>query len=122
MVLIGIGFTAFGIVIASPMEDINGFQRIMNFVIFPIFGVSEALFPISSLLWWLVPITMLDPLPGGRNPLRAHRTLADQSICQLCGHRGFYGRDDRNWRLSVQEDRSICEETGFPFPLVITLS
>ncbi len=52
MVLIGIGFTAFGIAIASSMEDMNGFQLIMNFVIFPIFGLSGALFPISSLPGW----------------------------------------------------------------------
>ena len=49
MALIGIAFTAFGIAIASRMEDMTGFQLIMNFVIFPIFGLSGALFPISSL-------------------------------------------------------------------------
>ncbi|MDT8358465.1 MAG: ABC transporter permease, partial [Methanomicrobiaceae archaeon] len=38
MVLIGLSFTAFGIAIASRMEDMHGFQLIMNFVIFPIFG------------------------------------------------------------------------------------
>jgi len=40
MVLIGISFTAFGIAIASRMEDMTGFQLIMNFVVFPIFGLS----------------------------------------------------------------------------------
>lgn len=39
MILIGIAFTAFGIAIASRMEDMHGFQLIMNFVIFPIFGL-----------------------------------------------------------------------------------
>lgn len=41
MALIGVTFTAFGIAIASRMEDMHGFQLIMNFVIFPIFGLSE---------------------------------------------------------------------------------
>ena len=49
MALIGVTFTAFGIAIASRMEDMHGFQLIMNFVIFPIFGLSGALFPINSL-------------------------------------------------------------------------
>ncbi len=49
MILVGISFTAFGIAIASRMEDMTGFQLIMNFVVFPLFGLSGALFPISSL-------------------------------------------------------------------------
>jgi ABC-2 type transport system permease protein len=44
MVIIGISFTAFGIAIASRMEDMTGFQLIMNFVIFPIFGLSGRCF------------------------------------------------------------------------------
>src|SRR5512136_366954 len=65
MVLIGVSFTAFGIAIASRMEDMTGFQLIMNFVIFPIFGFSGALFPISSLPGWVAPVTYLDPMTYG---------------------------------------------------------
>jgi ABC-2 type transport system permease protein len=70
MVLVGIAFTAFGIAIASRMEDMTGFQLIMNFVIFPIFGLSGALFPISSLPAWLVPVPLLDPLTYGVEGIR----------------------------------------------------
>ncbi|PQV43705.1 ABC transporter permease [Methanohalophilus euhalobius] len=70
MILIGIAFTAFGIAIASRMEDMHGFQLIMNFVIFPIFGLSGALFPIESLPSWLIPVTLLDPLTYGVEGLR----------------------------------------------------
>jgi ABC-2 type transport system permease protein len=69
-VLIGISFTAFGIAIASRMEDMTGFQLIMNFVIFPIFGLSGALFPISSLPSWILPLTLLDPLTYGVEGIR----------------------------------------------------
>ena len=78
MVLIGISFTAFGIAIASRMEDMTGFQLIMNFVIFPIFGLSGALFPISSLPEWLVPITMVDPLTYGVEGIRYGLTGVSQ--------------------------------------------
>lgn len=70
MALIGISFTAFGIAIASRMEDMHGFQLIMNFVIFPIFGLSGALFPINSLPPWLRPLTLLDPLTYGVEGIR----------------------------------------------------
>lgn len=70
MILIGVAFTAFGISIASRMEDMHGFQLIMNFVIFPIFGLSGALFPISRLPVWLRSLTLVDPLTYGVEGIR----------------------------------------------------
>ena len=70
MTLIGICFAAFGIAIASKMEDMHGFQLIMNFVVFPIFGLSGALFPIESLPEWVVPLTLIDPLTYGVEGIR----------------------------------------------------
>jgi len=70
MILIGISFTAFGIAIASRMDDMTGFQLIMNFVIFPIFGLSGALFPISTLPALFRPLTMVDPLTYGVEGIR----------------------------------------------------
>lgn len=70
MILIGLSFTAFGIAIASRMEDMHGFQLIMNFVIFPIFGLSGALFPIGSLPPLLRSLTLLDPLTYGVEGIR----------------------------------------------------
>ncbi len=70
MVLIGLSFTAFGIAIASKMDDMHGFQLIMNFVIFPIFGLSGAIFPIDSLPSWLKSLTLIDPLTYGVEGIR----------------------------------------------------
>jgi ABC-2 type transport system permease protein len=78
MILVGISFTAFGIAIASRMEDMTGFQLIMNFVVFPLFGLSGALFPISSLPGWLEPVTLLDPLTYGVEGIRYGLTGASQ--------------------------------------------
>jgi len=84
MVLIGIGFTAFGIALASRMEDMTGFQLIMNFVIFPIFGLSGALFPISSLPSWIAPLTLIDPLTYGVEGMRYGLTGVSQINPQAC--------------------------------------
>jgi ABC-2 type transport system permease protein len=70
MVLIAMAFTAFGIAVASKMEDMQGFQLIINFVIFPIFGLSGALFPISSLPDWIRTLTLFDPLTYGVEGIR----------------------------------------------------
>jgi ABC-2 type transport system permease protein len=84
MVLIGVSFTAFGIAIASRMEDMTGFQLIMNFVVFPIFGLSGALFPISSLPEWAIPITLLDPLTYGVEGIRYGLTGVSQINPLVC--------------------------------------
>ncbi len=70
MALIGIGFTSVGIAIASKMEDMNGFQLIMSFFIFPIFGLSGAMFPIDSLPPAFRALTMFDPLTYGVEGIR----------------------------------------------------
>ncbi|HVP97571.1 ABC transporter permease [Methanoregula sp.] len=70
MILVGIAFTAFGIAIASRMEDMTGFSLISNFVVFPLFGLSGALFPINSIPAWLKPLTLIDPLTYGVEGIR----------------------------------------------------
>ena len=84
MLLIGIAFTAFGIAIASKMEDMHGFQLIMNFVVFPIFGLSGALFPIDSLPAFIKPITLLDPLTYGVEGIRYGLTGVSQINPGIC--------------------------------------
>lgn len=71
MVFIGIGFIGFGIAIASIMEDTQGFSLIMQFIVFPTFLLSGALFPITNLPSWLRLITCIDPLTYGVDGLRA---------------------------------------------------
>jgi ABC-2 type transport system permease protein len=84
MVLTGIAFTAFGIAIASRMEDPTGYQFIMSFVVLPIFGLSGALFPISSLPAWIAPITLYDPLTYGVEGIRYGLTGISQINPILC--------------------------------------
>jgi ABC-2 type transport system permease protein len=79
MLLIGVMFTAFGIAIASKLDDMHGFQLIMNFVIFPIFGLSGALFPIENLPSWIRDLTLLDPLTYGVEGIRYGLT----GTCQI---------------------------------------
>jgi len=78
MVLVGITFTALGIAIASRLEDMQGFQLIMNFVIFPIFGLSGALFPIDGLPAGMRWLTLVDPLTYGVEGIRYGLTGAAQ--------------------------------------------
>ncbi len=63
-------FTAFGTAIASLLEDMQGFQLIMNFVIMPLFFFSGALFPLQGLPKTLQVVARLNPLSYAVDGLR----------------------------------------------------
>jgi ABC-2 type transport system permease protein len=70
MALIAIVFAALGTAIGSGLEDMQGFQLIMNFLVLPIFFLSGALFPLDNLPKALALVTRLDPLSYGVDGLR----------------------------------------------------
>lgn len=71
MILIGVTFIGLGLVFASKMKDMHGFSLIMNFIIFPIFLLSGAIFPISKFPGFVRILAYLDPLTYGVDGLRA---------------------------------------------------
>lgn len=71
MIGIALVFTALGTAIASVLEDMQGFQLIINFVVMPIFFLSGALFPIDSLPATIKVLVNLNPLSYGVDGLRA---------------------------------------------------
>ena len=70
MTLIAISFTALGVAIASTMEDMQGFQLIVNFLIMPIFFLSGALFPLTNAPSVLKAIVYINPLSYGVEGIR----------------------------------------------------
>ena len=70
MVLIAITFIGLGLIFASKMKDIHGFGVIMNFIIFPLFFLSGALFPLKNLPKWIQYISYINPLTYGVDGLR----------------------------------------------------
>ena len=70
MALIALFFTAMGTAIASLLEDMQGFQMIMNFLVMPIFFLSGALFPLTGLPSSIDTIARLNPLTYGVDGLR----------------------------------------------------
>jgi len=63
-------FTALGVAIASMLDDMQGFQLIMNFIVMPLFFLSGALFPIKNLPEALLIIVRFNPLSYGVDGLR----------------------------------------------------
>jgi ABC-2 type transport system permease protein len=56
------GLVSVGLIIGSQMESPEGFQLIMSFLVFPLFFLSGALFPITNLPGWLAPFIFFNPM------------------------------------------------------------
>jgi ABC-2 type transport system permease protein len=70
MALICIVFASLGTAIGSTLQNMQGFQLIMNFLVMPIFFLSGALFPLTNLPTGLAVVTRIDPLTYGIDGLR----------------------------------------------------
>jgi len=70
MIIISLGVVNLGIIIASLMQTVEGFQLIMNFLVMPMFFLSGAIFPISDLPSWLKVFVYIDPMTYGVEALR----------------------------------------------------
>jgi ABC-2 type transport system permease protein len=79
--LIATVFAALGTAIGSALQNMQGFQMIMNFLVMPIFFLSGALFPLKNLNGPMSVATRLDPLAYGVDGLRT--ALISQGVFSL---------------------------------------
>ncbi|MCX6565402.1 MAG: ABC transporter permease [Candidatus Aminicenantes bacterium] len=70
MILIAFTFIGLGLIFASRMKDMQGFGLIINFIIFPLFFLSGALYPLENLPPWIRILSYADPLTFGVDGLR----------------------------------------------------
>jgi ABC-2 type transport system permease protein len=70
MFMIAVLFTAIGTAIGSVLEDMQGFQLIMNFIVMPLFFFSNALFPVQGLPKALQVLIHINPLTYGIDGMR----------------------------------------------------
>lgn len=70
ILLMSFGLTSLGLALGSYMYSLEGFQMIVSFVVFPLFFLSGALFPLDNLPSWLGVLTSADPATYGVDALR----------------------------------------------------
>jgi len=70
ILLLSFALTSLGLTLGSYMTSLEGFQMIVSFVVFPLFFLSGALFPIDNLPQWLSILTTVDPVTYGVDALR----------------------------------------------------
>ncbi len=70
MALLSIGLVCVGLLIASLMSSMEGFNFIMSLVVMPMFFTSGALFPLTSAPAWLRAVSYVNPMTYGVDLLR----------------------------------------------------
>lgn len=70
MFLIAMLFTMVGLMLATKIRDFQSFPLIINFVVFPLFFLSGAIFPLEGIPPGLDIVTKLNPLTYGIDLLR----------------------------------------------------
>ena len=70
MILTCAACTGFGLIIATKLGNLEGFMAIMNLIVFPIFLLSGAMFPVQAMPSWLKYIMYINPLTYGVDGLR----------------------------------------------------
>jgi ABC-2 type transport system permease protein len=62
LLVVTVGLVSVGLILGSQMESPEGFQLIISFLVFPLFFLSGALFPITNLPAWLAPFIFVNPV------------------------------------------------------------
>lgn len=70
MALIALIFAAIGTAIGSFLEDMQGYQLILNFIVMPVFFLSGAIFPLKDLPGAILFFSRVNPLTYGVDGLR----------------------------------------------------
>ncbi len=68
--LLAFAITAFGVMVAVRIKQMQSFMGVMQMIIMPMFFISGALFPASGLPGWLTLLNRLDPLTYAVDPMR----------------------------------------------------
>ena len=70
LLLLSFTLTAFGVMMAARIKQIQAFMALTQMLVMPLFFLSGALYPLNGLPGWLTVLTRLDPLTYIVDPMR----------------------------------------------------
>jgi ABC-2 type transport system permease protein len=83
--LLAFSITAFGVMAAARVRQMQSFMALTQMIIMPMFFVSGAMFPVSGLPTWLAILNRIDPLTYAVDPMR-RAVFAHLHISNLARH------------------------------------
>jgi ABC-2 type transport system permease protein len=109
--LLAFAITAFGVMFAARINQMQSFMALMQMVIMPMFFISGALFSVASLPAWLAVLNRLDPLTYAVEPMRravfAHMSISDSARRALDPGVTWWG-----WRVPTLVEAAVIAALG----------
>jgi ABC-2 type transport system permease protein len=68
--LLAFSVTAFGVMVAIHIKQMQSFMGVMQMIVMPMFFLSGALYPVAGLPGWLNALNRVDPLTYAVDPMR----------------------------------------------------
>jgi ABC-2 type transport system permease protein len=110
--LLAFALTAFGVMMAARMSQMQSFMALMQMVIMPLFFISGALFPVSGLPTWLNVLNRLDPITYAVDPIR-RAVFAHLDVSQAARHALAPGVTWWSWHLPGVFEAVLVAAIGF---------
>ncbi len=92
LLLLSFTLTAFGVMMAARIKQIQAFMALTQMLVMPLFFLSGALYPLGGLPSWLTVLTRIDPLTYIVAPMRdavfSHLSISPQARTGRAGGTG----------------------------------
>jgi ABC-2 type transport system permease protein len=85
LLLLSFTLTAFGVMMAARIKQMQAFMALTQMLVMPLFFLSGALYPLHGLPTWLSVLTRLDPLTYVVGPMR-HAVFSHLSLSPIAEH------------------------------------
>jgi daunorubicin resistance ABC transporter membrane protein len=100
LLLLSFTLTAFGVMMAARIKQIQAFMALTQMLVMPLFFLSGALYPLNGLPAWLTVLTRVDPLTYIVSPMR-HAVFSHLNIPPLALHTIAPGVTWNGWEVPV---------------------
>jgi ABC-2 type transport system permease protein len=110
-VLLAFSITAFGVMAAARISQMQSFMALMQMAIMPMFFISGAMFPVNGLPQWLAILNRIDPLTYAVDPMR-RAVFAHLHISDAARHALVRGVTWWNWRVPGLIEAAVVAALG----------
>jgi ABC-2 type transport system permease protein len=85
--LLAFSITAFGVMVAARITQMQSFMGVMQMIVMPMFFLAGALYPVGNLPGWLTVLNRIDPLTYAVDPMR--RLVFDHLDVSAAAHKAL---------------------------------
>ncbi|MBA7475308.1 hypothetical protein ES707_10674 [subsurface metagenome] len=113
LIVISLSLSGLGILVASRMRSQQGFQMVVQLIIFPLIFLSGVFFPVNNVPAWLEVLSKANPLTYGVDAIRQLFLAGDIAASGAAGSGDFvFGVTVFGHTMSILEDVAIVAIFG----------